>query len=71
MEQAIESVDDSDGEMGGLLERLRELHLAACRVARPDPAELAARRRLHAAGVSAAVRKGCLAKGRRATFLCK
>ncbi|MGK2851870.1 MAG: hypothetical protein ACSLFN_13280 [Candidatus Limnocylindrales bacterium] len=43
VERAIESVDDSDGEMGGLLERLQELHLAACRAARPDPEELAAR----------------------------
>lgn len=43
VEQAIESVDDSDGEMGGLLERLQELHLAACRIGRPDPEELATR----------------------------
>jgi uncharacterized Zn finger protein len=43
VEQAIESVDDSDGEFGGLLERLQELHLAACRATKPDPAELAAR----------------------------
>lgn len=43
VEQALESVDDSDGEMGGLLERLQELHLAACRAAHPDPVELAAR----------------------------
>jgi tetratricopeptide (TPR) repeat protein len=43
VEQAIETVDDSDGEMGGLLERLQELHLAACRAGRPDPEELATR----------------------------
>lgn len=43
VERAIEFVDDSDGWMGGLLERLQELHLAACLVARPDPEELAAR----------------------------
>ena len=43
VEPAIESVDDSDGELGGLLERLQELHLAACRAAKPDPEELAAR----------------------------
>jgi tetratricopeptide (TPR) repeat protein len=43
VEQVLESVDDSDGEMGGLLERLQELHLVACRAARPDPDELAAR----------------------------
>jgi hypothetical protein len=43
VEQVLESVDDSDGEMGGLLERLQELHLVACRAARPDPDELATR----------------------------
>ena len=43
VEQGIESVDDSDGEMGGLLERLQELHLAASRAARPNPEDLAAR----------------------------
>lgn len=43
VEQVLESVDDSDGEIGGLLERLGELHLVACRAARPDPDELAAR----------------------------
>lgn len=39
----MESVDDSDGAMGGLLERVQELHLAACEVARPDPVNLATR----------------------------
>ena len=43
VEQVLDSVDDSDGEMGGLLERLQELHLVACRAARPEPDELAAR----------------------------
>ncbi len=43
VEKAIESVDDSDGEMGGLLERLQELHLAACRAAHLDPEDLALR----------------------------
>lgn len=43
VEQVLESVDDSDGGMGGLLERLQELHLVACRAARPDPDALAAR----------------------------
>ena len=33
--EAIESVDDSDGWLGGLLERLQALHLAACRLTRP------------------------------------
>jgi uncharacterized Zn finger protein len=37
------SVDDSDGFMGGLLERLQEIHHAACKEARPDPVALAKR----------------------------
>lgn len=43
VERALESVDDSDGYMGGVLERLQQLHLAACRRAKPDPEELAKR----------------------------
>jgi uncharacterized Zn finger protein len=43
VERAMGSVDDSDGEMGGLLERLQALHLKACRKARPDSERLAAR----------------------------
>jgi hypothetical protein len=41
MESAMNHVDDSDGFMGGILERLQELHLAACRAAKTDPSELA------------------------------
>ncbi len=41
MESAMNHVDDSDGFMGGILERLQELHLAACRVAKTDPSALA------------------------------
>ena len=43
IERAMEHVDDSDGEMGGLLERVQELHREACEVARPDPVNLATR----------------------------
>lgn len=43
VEQAIQSVDDSDGQMGGILARLQELHVEACRKARPDSQELAKR----------------------------
>lgn len=43
VEEGIEHVDDSDGEMSGLLERLQDLHLAACRRAAPDPEALAER----------------------------
>jgi uncharacterized Zn finger protein len=43
VESAIGSVDDSDGEMGALMERIQTLHHQACRKAKPDP-ELLARR---------------------------
>ena len=43
IEQALDRVDDSDGWMGGLLDKLQGLHLQACRLARPDPAALAER----------------------------
>lgn len=43
LEECLGHVDDSDGWMGGLLARLQELHLDACRRARPDPVELAER----------------------------
>jgi uncharacterized Zn finger protein len=41
MESAMNDVDDSDGYMAGILDRLRDLHLAACRMENPDPLELA------------------------------
>jgi uncharacterized Zn finger protein len=43
VEEAIQSVDDSDGLTGEILQRLQELHLEACEQARPDPATLAQR----------------------------
>jgi uncharacterized Zn finger protein len=43
VEQAMGSVDDSDGHMGGILERLQEIHHAACKKAKPDPGTLAKR----------------------------
>ncbi|MEO7936377.1 MAG: DUF6880 family protein [Dokdonella sp.] len=43
VERAIESVDDSDGDMGVLMERIQTLHHRACKKAKPDP-ELLARR---------------------------
>ncbi len=43
VEIAIQSVDDSNGEMGDMLHRLQEIHLAACRKAKPDPEKLAER----------------------------
>jgi uncharacterized Zn finger protein len=41
MESAMNDVDDSDGFMGGILEELQELHLSACRAAKPDPCAFA------------------------------
>ena len=41
IETAIESIDDSDGECGALLERARDIHLRAARSAQPDPIALA------------------------------
>jgi uncharacterized Zn finger protein len=41
MESAMNYVDDSDGFMGGILDQLQELHLSACRAAKPDPCALA------------------------------
>lgn len=41
IERAVENIDDSDGHCGALLHRAREIHLAAARAARPDPAALA------------------------------
>lgn len=43
VEDVMESVDDSDGEMGGILGRLQQIHHAACAEAKPDPEELARR----------------------------
>jgi uncharacterized Zn finger protein len=41
IESALERVDDSDGYMGQLLDRLQDIHLIACTVAQPDPQALA------------------------------
>ena len=43
VEECLEHVDDSDGGMYGLLERLQDLHLEACRQGKPNPVELAQR----------------------------
>jgi uncharacterized Zn finger protein len=40
---AVEKVDDSDGYMSELRERMRELHLDACTAAPPDPVALGER----------------------------
>src|SRR5437870_2362146 len=43
VEEAMGSVDDSDGYMGGILQRLQDLHHKACRKGKPDPEALARR----------------------------
>lgn len=43
VEGAMGSVDDSDGNMGGILERLQDLHYKACKKAKPDAEALARR----------------------------
>ena len=43
VEEAMGSIDDSDGEMGSILERLQDLHHRACKKAKPDPEALARR----------------------------
>jgi uncharacterized Zn finger protein len=42
-EKAINSIDDSDGCMGIILDDLHKLHLAACQLAKPEPVALADR----------------------------
>lgn len=40
---AVQSVDDSDGNFSSLRDRLQDIHYRACEEARPDPVELATR----------------------------
>jgi hypothetical protein len=41
MDDALNSLDDSDGQGGGVYAKGCEIHLAACRAAKPDPVALA------------------------------
>jgi uncharacterized Zn finger protein len=41
MDEALGSIDDSDGGGGGLYAKACEIHLAACRQVKPDPVALA------------------------------
>lgn len=41
VERALSQADDSDGYIGGILERVAALHLAACKKAKPDGEKLA------------------------------
>lgn len=40
-ERGLGQIDDSDGEVSGIRDRLQELHLSACRKAGPEPEALA------------------------------
>lgn len=42
-EDAMQNIDDSDGEVGGIVDALGDLHIQACALARPEPAALADR----------------------------
>ncbi|MCC6575128.1 MAG: SWIM zinc finger family protein [Planctomycetes bacterium] len=42
VKQAVEHVDDSDGELNGVIERIEMIHHRASEVAKPDPMKLAA-----------------------------
>ena len=41
IERAIGSIDDSDGHCGALLDRARDIHIAAARAAQPEPVRFA------------------------------
>ena len=43
LDTALGRIDDSSGHMGGVLDRVSDLHLAACVAARPEPKRLAVR----------------------------
>jgi len=43
LDRTLEEVDDSNGEVGEVLERLGALHVRACAMAKPDPVALAER----------------------------
>jgi SWIM zinc finger len=41
IEDAVENIDDSDGHCSALLDRARDIHVAAAAVARPEPVQFA------------------------------
>ena len=43
LENSLQQIDDSNGETGAIVQRLGELHLKACSMARPEPCALAER----------------------------
>ncbi|MFA5016780.1 MAG: DUF6880 family protein [Methylobacter sp.] len=43
VENALGQIDDSNGEVGGIVQALGDLHLSACELAKPEPKALAER----------------------------
>jgi uncharacterized Zn finger protein len=43
VEESLEQIDDSNGEVGGIVSTLGDLHLRACELAKPEPKALAER----------------------------
>jgi tetratricopeptide (TPR) repeat protein len=43
LDTALGRIDDSNGHLGGVLDRVSDLHLSACDAARPEPKRLAVR----------------------------
>lgn len=43
VEESLEQIDDSNGEVGGIVQALGDLHLNACKLAKPKPRTLAER----------------------------
>ncbi len=43
LEDAVSRMDDSNGDGGGVLEEIQDLHYRACEIAKPDPIALAER----------------------------
>lgn len=43
VEESLEQIDDSNGEVGGIVATLGDLHLRACELAKPEPQALAER----------------------------
>ena len=41
MQETFEAIDNSEGEVTSVVQRVVEIHLAACRVSKPDPVDLA------------------------------
>ncbi|MGR9000497.1 MAG: SWIM zinc finger family protein, partial [Gammaproteobacteria bacterium] len=43
LEESMQQIDDSSGDVGAIVETLGDLHLSACKLAKPEPQDLAER----------------------------